>query len=531
MIPKDGLDVKYFLAAFRRRLWYIMLPFFLVSISAVLYCIKAPKLYKSSALVLIQPQEVPTEFVKSTVTSDIQSRLNAITEQIMSRSRVEEIVEEFDLYPDIRRSGDMYAAVEQFWKNIDIEVKGSGRRRRGGTPSSFSVSFQGKKPAKLRDVTEAIANLYIDYNFQIRAEQAARTTKFLERELARVKDELRGKEEEVRRFKEEYFGFLPGQMQNNYNILTRLQQHLDSINDSLQKTEDRKVLRHAQLNRLEALGSAASMDGDLNSRPVTLEELQQKLSTLKSRYSDKHPDVVRLKSIIARLEKEQQAAGTDANSAPLDTPSSSDQADRLMRVKQKKSLTEMQMMDVEIRSLRQEKEKTIAQIKEYQQRIEKGPKIEMMFVDLRRDYNRANENYQSLLEKKLEAELAENLERTQKGEQFKILDHARVPYKPYKPNIPQILAMGFMLGLGLGFGLAFLREYLDPTFWSRKEVESVLELPVLVSIPVIQTDRERRRSIFKKVATVCLLLTMSSTLLYVLFVLWKKNPGFLPIPL
>jgi capsular polysaccharide biosynthesis protein len=189
------------------------------------------------------------------------------------------------------------------------------------------------------------------------------------------------------------------------------------------------------------------------------------------------------------------------------------------------------LIEKEIRSLRKDKEETEKQIERYRKRIEIGPKIEAMFVDLRRGYEQASVNYQSLLQKKLQSELAENLESTQKGEQFRIIDSANLPILPYKPDVHKLLLRGLMLALGIGFGLAFLREYMDPTFWSRKELESVLKLPVLVAIPNIQTDKERRWKRVKLAATVCVLLAMSSTLGYAMYLLWKKSPGFLPIPL
>jgi len=152
-----------------------------------------------------------------------------------------------------------------------------------------------------------------------------------------------------------------------------------------------------------------------------------------------------------------------------------------------------------------------------------------MFVDLRRDYAEANENYQSLLQKKMQADLAENMERTQKGEQFFVLEPADLPPKPIKPNIPKILLLGFMMAAASGLGLAFIREHLDPTFWSAKDLEGILELPVLVSIPVIATTRDSRLKLLKKVGTVCALVLMSSALLFALFVLWKRNPMLLPL--
>jgi polysaccharide chain length determinant protein (PEP-CTERM system associated) len=532
MIPKDGLTPQYFLAAFRRRFWYIVIPFFLVSLAAIFYCIRAPKVFMSSALILIQPQEVPSEYVRSTVTTDVQARINSIREQVMSRSRLEEIINKHGLYSEIRSSKTIYDAVEKMREDIEVNVKqDKTSRRRGDEPAAFEVSYQGRNPTRVRDVTADVSNLFIDHNYRLRAEQAAGTTQFLNRELSRMKEELRNKEEAVREFKEKYFGYLPEQMQNNFNILTRLQQQLDSINETLQKTEDRKILLQAQLGRLDTLQSGSLSASGENARPLTLEQMHQQLQALQARYSDKHPDVVRLKSTIAKMENEQGISSPETTLVESGIPAAASDAQRLVSVEKDNTQIQLRLIDAELQSLRLEKEKASTQIREYQQRIESGPKVEQMFVDLRRDYERASENYQSLLEKKLEAELAENLERTQKGEQFKILDHANLPQKPAKPNIPKILAMGLMMALGCGLGLAFLREYLDPTFWSRKEVESMLELPVLISIPIITTERERRFRKIKLAAGVCVLLVMSSTLLFALFVLLKRNPTLLPLPL
>ena len=530
MIPKDGLNPQYFLAAFRRRFWYIVMPFFLVSLAAVIYCIKAPKIYTSTALVLIQPQEVPADYIKSTVTTDVQARLSSINEQVMSRSKLEEVINKYNLYPEIRADSSMYVAVERMRKDIGLDVRDSKEGRRGyGGPSAFQVSFEGRDPDKTRDVTQAIANLFIDYNFKLRAEQAAGTTRFLDRELERMKDELRQKEELVRQFKEQNMGLLPEQMQNNYNILNQLQQHLDSVSDALQKTEDRKIILQTQLSKLETLATEPRPVGGGGEKHLTLEELREQLEALKYRYSERHPDVIRLKAAIEKTEKDQQTGSADSGPEKTDISAGSSETQRLMRMQREDLLVQLKMIDKDIRSLQEEKAQTNKRIEAYRQRIESGPKIEQMFVDLRRDYTRANENYQSLLQKKLQAELAENLERTQKGEQFRILDQANLPEQPSKPKIQKILGLGFMLALGCGLGSAFLREYLDQTFWSRKEVESILELPVLVSIPIITTEREERWKKIKLAGSVCVLLVMSSTLLYALYVLWERNPTLLPL--
>ena len=333
MIPKDGLNPQYLVAAFRRRFWYVVLPFFLIALAAVIYCIRAPKVYVSSTLILIQPQEVPTEYVKSTVTTDVQARISSISEQVMSRSKLEELITKYDLYPEMRAKVGTYGAVEEMREAIQINVKQEkNARRRGDEPAAFEVSFEGQKPARVRDVTSEIAKLFIDYNFRLRAEQAAGTKQFLERELVRMKEELRQKEETVRQFKEKYFGLLPEQMQNNYSILTRLQQQLDSINDTLQKTEDRKILLQGQLNKLESIQPAASEAGSKEATPLTLEQMRQKLQALKSRYSDKHPDVVRLTATIAKMEKEEQSGTGKKDSAAPSPASSTSKAERLVMV-------------------------------------------------------------------------------------------------------------------------------------------------------------------------------------------------------
>ena len=170
MIPQEGLNIQYLWAAFRRRFWMVVFPFFIFSLAALVYAIIAPKIFVSSALILIQPQEVPTEYVRSTVTTDVQARLNSITEQVMSRSRLEEIINKYDLYPKIRATRTMYSAVEKLRENITLNIKEVGSNRRWqDAPAAFEVSHEGQDPKLVRDVTADISNLYIDYNFRLRA--------------------------------------------------------------------------------------------------------------------------------------------------------------------------------------------------------------------------------------------------------------------------------------------------------------------------------------------------------------------------
>ncbi|NVM21507.1 MAG: hypothetical protein HWN68_06985 [Desulfobacterales bacterium] len=536
MIPKDGMDLQYLREAFVRRFWYVVLTFFVVSMATIIYCIKAPRIYESNTLILVQPQEVPRDYVRPTVTMDARSRLNTLSEQVMSRPRLEEIITKHSLYPKVRAAGTMYDAVETMRKHISVEVKET-RRRRDTAPASFEITYEGQSPVKVRNVTAAIANLFIDDNLKLREQQAAGTSKFLKRELERMREHLRRKEDLVREFKEKYIGLLPEQMENNYRILAQLQQHLDSLNSTLQQTEDRKVLLQTQSARLKTLRAGGWQGEDNIATPpddlsqFSLEELRRQLQGLKSRYSDKHPDVLRLSAAIDKLEDEREAAVGDTDSQMSGAGSRPGEAQRLVLAQREDLLAQSALVEKQIQKLTEEKMQTGRQIEKYRERIENGPKIEQMFVDLRRDYKEASENYQSLLKKKLQAELAENLERTQKGEQFTVLNPANLPQKPVKPDILKILSMGLMLALACGLGLAFLREYTDRTFWSSKELESIVGLPVLVSVPVVNTDTEHRRNLLKRAGAVGATASMACVLVYALLVLWKTDPMmFMPLP-
>ena len=523
MIPKDGMDRHYVIEALKRRFWYVVIPFFLLVVATITYCIKAPKIYRSSTLILVQPQEVPADFVRPTVTSNPLSRMKILTEQVMSRPRLEEIIKKFSLYPKILATYTMYDAVETMREDIYVEVTESEEQTRDSTPIAFEISYEGPDPVKVKDVTTSIADLFIEDNLRLREKQAAGTSKFLEREVERMREELRRKEELVRDFKEKYMGQLPEQMENNYRILAQLQQQLDGLNDALQKTEDRKVLVKSQLGRLDALQAESTPD-PVGERPATLQELRQQLETLKAKYTDEHPDVLRAKATIAKMEKEQESSKASSDISAPEKTGPVDETGRLVEVQRDDLLAQLRLIDKQLNAILEEKKKIGVQIKMYQQRIENGPRIEQMFLDLRRGYEEANENYQSLLQKRLQAELAENLERTQKGEQFEILEPANLPRKSVKPNIPRLLLIGLMLALACGFGSAFLREHMDSTFWRRKDLESLIQLPVIVSIPVVATRQERRRNLLKRLGAAGVLVSMACILLYSLFVLYKTVP-------
>ncbi|HID28396.1 MAG TPA: hypothetical protein EYP19_00140, partial [Desulfobacterales bacterium] len=235
MIPKDCINLQYLKAAFLRRFWYMVLPFFVVSMATVGYCIKTPRLYKAETLILVEPQKVSEESVGLSVPTNLGDPLGTITQQFESLTTLEKIINEYDLYPDIRAAKTTMDAVEVFRKKIEINTSRSGT-------DSFEISYRNRDPVKARDVTNAIANLLVEDSLKPPESQTAVTTASLDAEVERMREVLRQKEEEVRQFKETYFELMPEQMKDNVRMLKQLQQHVDSLNTTIQQTKERKAL-------------------------------------------------------------------------------------------------------------------------------------------------------------------------------------------------------------------------------------------------------------------------------------------------
>ncbi len=554
MIPKDGINLEYVKAAAVRRWWYFVLPFFVVSMVSVTYCLKAPRVYKAETLILVEPQRVPDSYVKSTVTTELSGRLRTITQQVKSRTRLENVINEYDLYPEIRANKTMTDAVEAFRETIEINVKYFGARSTGG---AFIIAFTYADRLKARDVTNNIARLFIDDNLKLREEQATGTTVFLSRELDRMKQVLQEKETVVREFKQKYIGLLPENMEKNYHMMASLERQLSSANASIQLTKDRQVILESQLSNFDRMASQSVDSGGWMEEMVTtesyedwvstdLENLRGELDKLRVRYGDKHPDVIRLKAAIAKLETNQAAddttdtesgeigvveeGGTKGRAADTGLDMSAPENASFFDLQRQDLAAQLSLLRKELDKLEEEQNKLKEGIEIYRHRIEFGPQIEQKLIGAGRGYNQARKTYESLLKKQLAAKLAENLERAQQGEQFRIVDPATLPERPVGPKKRKILAVGFIVALALGLGLAYGREYLDSTFWSIEHFESVVKLPVLVSVPVVYTKRERSWNLIKRAGALGALASMTSVLLYALFVLWKMDQTAVPIP-
>jgi polysaccharide chain length determinant protein (PEP-CTERM system associated) len=539
--PEKPFNVHDYLEILIRRIWFIVIPFVLILTASVLYAFYSPKEYRAKAMILVTPQKIPEGFVKPTITSKIEDRLSSIGQEIMSRASLEKIISEFKLYQDEIKTGNLEGAVDLMKKNIEIDIKGK--------EGYFSISYAGKDPRGVAMVTNKLTSLFTEENLKFREQQAQGTSEFLSTELDATKGKLDEQEKALMNFKRQFIGELPEQRDANLRVLEQLQTNYQRVNENMRATQDRKVVIQKQLSDLELMVASLTRRGDSrtgeassqqsphslsaqltqplpqsqsrleaqDSQPqpqeVQLVRLKDSLKELELKYTAKHPDIILTKKMIkdleplvekARREREAERQKAQERSAqtgvsplpPLGREGARENLDdRIDRQEiQRLSLRHQEMenqliaTNLEFERLKEEEAKVKVQIGKYRERIENTPAREQAITFLTRDYQNTKEAHASLLSKYEESRRAENLERRQKGEQFKVIEPAQIPTKPFKPDIPKILLFGLLLGLGGGLGIAFIVEQMDRSFRDASDIETTLGLKVIANIPKVKKE-------------------------------------------
>ncbi len=489
---KDIITPDQIIEIIFRRRWYIILPFIVSMIAGIFYTGTLTKVYEAKTLILIQAQRVPENYVQAIVDSDTSSRINTLSQQIMSRTNLEKIINDFGLFvgPKYEKLF-MEEKVENLRKKISIDVI---QDRRGA--DAFSISYQGMEPEKVMKVANGLAAYFIDENLKARESQAFGTSDFLDAELDSSRLKLEEVEETLKRYRTRYMGELPEQLETNLRILDRLQEQLTDRQQALREEKARLLFIENQIkNAKEQVVTPGTAAEAAQTLPSVLDQMKQRLSELKNRYTDKHPDVVNLEKTIAELERTQpKDAAVEEQAAPIEPI---EQANPL--------LVEYMQQRLEVQSgiqrLEAEIVETISQSQFYQDRVENTPKREQELLSLRRDYQNIQTSYNSLLSRKLESDISVNMEKKQKGEQFRIVDYARLPEKPINADMKKIFVLFIGAGLGIGAGIIFLLEYLDTSFRKPEEIEGMLNLPVLCTVPRLFHAKERRLRLFNQAMT------------------------------
>lgn len=520
MTEPKPLNIHDYLAIGLRRKWYILIPLVVCALGSFGVYKYLPKVYRSTTLILVQPQRVPEAYVRPTVTETVASRLNTIGQEILSRTRLEQVIHEFNLFPELRNKVPMEGLVETMRRSIEVKVQGTPRTDRD--QNSFSISHEGREPRTVMMVTNKLASLFIEENLKVRELRAEGTSEFIVKELGAVEEQLKKKEADIRLFRERNMGQLPQQLDANLRILERLQQQIKTTSENIRAAQDRNIVIQNQIEMLkkrEPLQTAREVRRDpatgIERLPVErvpddplvvqLNALKRDLNNARSRYKETHPDVVDLKKKITNLEPrvkeilEHQDAEREARAKEvrarqegvvvenLPPPAPDPETQRLLT----QYTEQYNAAALEAKRLREEETDLKSQINLYQRRIEETPRREEELTLLTRDYDLMKANYQSLLDKKIQSQMAENLERKQQGEQFKILDPARIPVTPIRPDRNRILLIGLAIGLALGVGLTWLKETMDRSFKTVSEVESELGLPVLAAIPNLKKEQKK----------------------------------------
>ncbi len=475
---------RYILGLIFKYRWFLIIPFCLSMLSGIYLELTLPRKYQAKTLILVQPQKVPTNFVKSIVSSDIDSRISSISQQILSRTYLEKIVDEFKLFSKPEYE-NMFSEdkIENLRKRIVVQVTKDKRK----SADAFTISFKGEDPVKVMRIVNALGTYFINENLKTREAQAVGTSDFLDDELVIMRKRLEGVEESLKQYREKYMGELPEQLETNLRILDRIQAQMTGRQEGLRDAKSSLVTLKNRTQADSALslqsGSAQYAKRDLPG----LIQLREQLASLKTGYTDRHPDVVRLKSRIRDLEAQLEKKAKEP------VKQQDKDVSRITKGVYDENMIQRDEIKREIRILEKDIEKLQVQSKFYQKRVENTPKREQELLSLRRNYKNIKETYDSLLSRKLEAQIAVNMEKKQKGEQFRILDPARLPTKPVEPNMKKIFMLAVAAGLGIGAGLIFLLEYYDSSFKKVEDIESYLELPVLATIPTLYQPKDKSR--------------------------------------
>jgi len=480
------------------RRWWLLVPFAIGLALAPFLARFAPEQYRSETLILVVPQRVPDSYVKATVTETIEDRLPSISEQILSRSRLERIIADMALYAELRKTQVMEDVVAEMRKDVAVTLAGQK-----DNADSFRVSFVSDKPDTARKVTERLASLYIEQNLKDRENQANSTSQFLETQLQDAKQRLVDHEKKLEAYRRQHSGELPTQLQGNLQSIQNASLQLQALNESKNRAIERRLLIERQIADTEALPVAepptVTPQATATNTRQALELARARLVVLQQRFTDEHPEVVAaqrsVNDLMMKMEGENPLGSVDggAPARPL-SPAEAAQRKRVMDLK-----AELLVVDKQLESVRGEETQLKSTIMRLQGQVDALPSRESELVELTRDYTTLQTAYSSLLLKREDSMMAANLERGQIGEQFRILDPASMPEKPF--NQTQRLAVTFAGaggGLLIGLIVAVFLELRDSSFRTEDEVMAALSLPVLALIPVMKSPREQRHMLWKR---------------------------------
>jgi polysaccharide biosynthesis transport protein len=496
--PGEGLNLQHYVGVIRRRQLYFLIPFFLGWLMVWSASWVLPSRYRSGTLILVEQPSMPKDYVTPNVTDDLQARLQSITQQILSRTRLMHIIEELNLYATTRGRMNPDELVDRMRKDIEIELVRDPRN----VITSFNIYYSSRDPHVAQQVTSELTNLFISENLELRQQKSEDTTKFLESQLETARQALADQEEKVRVFKDQHLGELPTQLSSNLQILSGLQAQLQNEQDGLNAARQQNAYLQSMLEQSRAL-QRATKTGDgapvgLGALDQELDRLKAQLADLSSHYTDRHPDVRKVKEQIAKTEKmrDQSLANLNTNATPSAAGSTSAAQDSIDARDGSATIQlqgQLKANQIDIANKEQEIAALKSKIDGYQGRLNQEPVREQQFADLTRGYEQSKANYDDLLKKKNSSQMATSMELLQQGEHFQMIDPPSLPLKPDFPNRLKFCGMGLGLGIALGAVVAGGAEFLDDRLYNEKELKDLLPVAIISEIPAMSSPAEDTR--------------------------------------
>jgi len=471
-----------------RALWHtvrhyrgwIFLGTVILSLVGFAIVLLMPDRYKAATTILVDPQKVSEKYVSPTVNSDPGQRLTTITQQVLSATRLQQIIDDMHLYPELKGKMSREEVIELMRKEITITVKQGS----SSGLSAFTIEYEGRQRQQVALVANQLAASFIEWNVKSREQQSQDTTEFLDAQLKEAKQNLEEQEARLSAFKMRHLGEMPEQQAANMQALTQLQTQFQANTDALNRLEVERTLLSRGLESPNA--------GDGKPAPVLTERaklederrrLRARLQDLQNRYTSAHPEVVDTASQLQRVEDRLKTLPPD----PV-----------VAEVHDNTAVTvRLQLIDRESKRLTQEQERITGQMASYRSKVDAVPVREQEMAELNRNYSVSKDHYQSLLDKTFSAGMAADLEKKQQAEHFTILDLAQVPEKPFKPKRGLMFIGAFLGALAMSLGLAYLADMMNSSVKFERELKAMLpaNVPLLAVVPQLQSAADRRSSI------------------------------------
>jgi len=531
-------DIKDYLKIVKKRRRFLIIPLAIILLLSIVLVVALPSVYRSTATILIEEQEIPSELVKSTVTTFADQRIQIISQRIMSRSNLVDIIKKYDLYASDRKSKTEEVILEKMRDSIKVEtISADVIDPRSGHPTkatiAFSLAFDDESPALSQKVTNELTSLFLKENIKSRTESAENAALFLSEEARRLKDKIQQLQAKLASFKEQNLQQLPEANQLNQQELTSLTNQLMSLDTQERNALDRRFYLEGQLAQIDPNALATNAAGnrvfDMKDR---LKELQSQYPSLLARYSDNHPDVIKTKREIESLQKE-IGANIDLNKLNAELTEKKAELALLLKqysdrhpdvVKLQKQISSLQQALVEasqnnysnvaiepdnpayitlksqleaansdIKSIDVTRGKLRTRIEELRTNLMQSPLVEKDYMDLVQELNNTNQRYQEVSSREMEAQISQQLEIEKKGERFTLIDPPQEPLEPVSPNRMAILFLGFVLAIAGGFGTVALAEMMDASIHSEKAIANILGVAPLATIPYLESRSEKQK--------------------------------------